>query len=69
LTRTTLTAVLACIVFVLMYAAATEFLQRLIPTRSATFLDFGADALGMGLGVIVWIRICRRFAGDKFRPQ
>ena len=52
--RRSLPAWITSIVSVVVFAAATEFVQGMVPARSASLLDFGADVLGAGLGVVAW---------------
>lgn len=49
-----------CISLVFVHGSATELIQAFIPTRAASVIDLAADALGIGLGAVIWTRYCRR---------
>ncbi|MAB15311.1 MAG: hypothetical protein CMI59_15600 [Parvibaculum sp.] len=47
----------------LLVGAAIEVIQSSIPARSASFLDFSADALGIALGALVGLWCYQRLIG------
>ncbi|HTO70257.1 MAG TPA: VanZ family protein [Myxococcota bacterium] len=46
----------ALLVFVALaaFAAGDEILQLWVPGREASFADFARDALGVGIGIVIW---------------
>jgi VanZ family protein len=42
------------------YAATDEFHQRFVPGRHASPVDVAIDAVGLALGMLVWLRLRER---------
>jgi len=42
------------------YAASDEFHQHFVVGRHASPVDVAIDAIGLSLGMLVWLRLCER---------